>query len=148
MTILEAAQRQAVIAAAEGWIATPFHHEAMVKGAGVDCGMLLVAVFREANLIPEFTPEHYAFQWHLHRTQEKYLEYLSQFGREIPEGAQGPGDVVIWKQGRVYSHAAVIVKWPEIIHAVVGQGVVRDHAELALRLQGLPRKFFSYWRDT
>jgi len=144
MTIIESALRQAIISEAESWIGTPFHHEAMVKGAGVDCGMLLVAAYRAAGLLPEFTPEHYALQWHLHRTREQYLEYLAQFGGEIPEGEEGPGDVVIWKLGRAYSHAAIITAWPEIIHSLAGQGVVRDRADLLLRLQGRPRKFFSY----
>jgi len=145
MIILESAQRQAVIAEALSWLSTPFHHEAMVKGAGVDCGMLLVAVYRAAGLIPAITVEHYAYQWHLHKSEEKYLEYLSQFGREIPEGEQGPGDVVIWKMGRCFSHAAIITSWPLIIHAAVGLGVVTDHAQGNLRFQGRERKFFSPW---
>lgn len=117
----------------------------MVKGAGVDCGMLLVAVYRAAGLIPEFTPAHYAYQWHLHRTKETYLDYLAQFGREITEAEQGPGDVVIWKLGHVYSHAAIIVAWPAIIHAFEGQGVVTDVADMNLRLKGRDKKFFSPW---
>ena len=145
MNILEAAQRQSVIHEALTWLSTPFHHEAMVKGAWVDCGMLLVAVYRAAGLIPAITVEHYAYQWHLHKSEEKYLEYLSQFGREIPEGEQGPGDVVIWKMGRCFSHAAIITSWPLIIHAAVGLGVVTDHAQGNLRFQGRERKFFSPW---
>jgi cell wall-associated NlpC family hydrolase len=139
------AQRQAVLAAAMEWLGTPFHHEAMVKGAGVDCGMFLIAVFREAGLLPEFPVEHYSYQWHLHRTREWYLEYLSSFGREIPEAQVCPGDVVIWKLGRVFSHAAIILSWPEVIHAVNGQGVVIDNVECSARLAGRERKFFSAW---
>jgi len=137
--------RQAIIAAALGWKGTPFHHEAMVKGAGVDCGMLLIAVYREAGLIPDFPVAHYSYQWHLHRSRELYLEYLRQFGREIPEAEQGPGDVVIWKLGRVFSHAAIIIEWPHVIHAVNGPGVVFENVDCALRLRGPERKFFSPW---
>ena len=139
------AQRQAVLAAAKDWLGTPFHHEAMVKGTGVDCGMFLIAVYREAGLIPAFTVEHYSYQWHLHRTREWYLEYLRQFGREIPEAEAGPGDVVIWKLGRVFSHAAIILNWPQIIHAVNGQGVVLDNVNCTFGLMGRPRRFFSPW---
>ncbi len=154
MNILESTQRQAVITEAESWLSTPFHHEAMIKNrmegvtlvkGGVDCGMLLVAVYRAAGLIPEFTPAHYAYQWHLHRTKETYLDYLAQFGREIEEKDIGPGDVVIWKLGHVYSHAAIIVAWPAIIHALEGQGVVPDMADMNLRLKGRDKKFFSPW---
>jgi NlpC/P60 family putative phage cell wall peptidase len=145
MAIPEAEQRQAVIAEAESWIGTPFHHEAMVKGAGVDCGMLLAAVYRAAGVIPEFTVAHYAYQWHLHKSREQYLEYLERFGREIPAGEIGPGDVFILKMGRCYSHAGIITAWPHIIHAAVGLGVVADDAGANLRFQGRPLKFYSPW---
>ena len=141
--MIETIQREAVIAAALAWRGTPFHHEAMVKGAGVDCGMFLIAVYREAGLIPHFTVEHYSHQWQLHRTREWYLEYLRQFGREVEEREQGPGDVVIWKLGRVFSHAAIILDWPQVIHAVNGMGVIIESVDSALRLIGRPRKFFS-----
>jgi len=58
----EELERQLVIKEALTWLSTPFHHEAMIKGAGVDCGMFLAAVYRVAGLIPEFTVAHYAFQ--------------------------------------------------------------------------------------
>ena len=144
----ETAGRQAVIAAALGWKGTPFHHEAMVKGAGVDCGMLLIAVYREAGLIPDFPVAHYSYQWHLHRSRELYLEYLRQFGREIPEAERGAGDVVIWKLGRVFSHAAIIIAWPHVIHAVNGRGVIFENVDCALRLRNRPRKFFSPFKGS
>ena len=141
------AQRQAVTTAARRWLGTPFHHEAMVKGAGVDCGMFLIAVYREVGLIPEFTVEHYSSQWHLHRSREWYLELLAQFGREIPEEERRQGDVVIWKFGRVFSHAAIILLWPVVIHAVNGQGVVTDNVWLNFKLANRERKFFSPWGE-
>jgi cell wall-associated NlpC family hydrolase len=143
-----AKERQAVIAAAMSWQGTPFHHEAMLKGVGVDCGMFLIAVYRETGLIPEFTVEHYSHQWHLHRSREWYLELLRQFGREIEAGQQRSGDVVIWKFGRTFSHAAIILNWPVVIHAVNRQGVVIDNVACTTRLQGRPRKFFSPFRGS
>ena len=142
---LEDQQRRAVVAAALGWKGTPFHHEAMVKGAGVDCGMFLVAVYREVGLIPLFTVEHYSYQWHLHRTREWYLEYLGRFGREIPESDKGPGDVVIWKMARTFSHAAIILNWPLVIHAANGRGVIIDNVKNSVRFINRKRKFFSPW---
>lgn len=49
------AQRQAVVAEAKTWIGTGFHHEARIKGAGVDCAQLLIAVFSACGFVPEFT---------------------------------------------------------------------------------------------
>ena len=38
------ALREAVVTEAKTWIGTPFHHAARIKGAGVDCLMLLSRV--------------------------------------------------------------------------------------------------------
>src|SRR5262249_43477037 len=45
-------RRAAVVAEAESWIGTPFHHAARVKGAGVDCLMLLAEVYERAGIVP------------------------------------------------------------------------------------------------
>jgi cell wall-associated NlpC family hydrolase len=37
-------ERAAVVAEARTWIKTPWRHMADIKGAGVDCAMLLVRV--------------------------------------------------------------------------------------------------------
>ena len=50
--------REEVVNEAASWIGTPVHQNAMVKGAGVDCGRLLYAVYRFAEIIPaEDAPE-------------------------------------------------------------------------------------------
>lgn len=44
-----------VIAAARGWIGTPFHHLGRLKGVGVDCAGLVIGVARDLGLIaPDF----------------------------------------------------------------------------------------------
>ena len=57
--------RQAVIAAAVTWIGTPFHHAARVKGAGVDCLMLLAEVYERAGVAPRVEPPFYVPDWHM-----------------------------------------------------------------------------------
>jgi cell wall-associated NlpC family hydrolase len=147
----ESAQRQAVISEAESWIGTPFHHQGRVKGrrGGVDCAMLLLEVFRGAGVITDDrTIPYYSQQWHLHRSDEKYLEMILAFGaREIT--TPQPGDLAIWKVGRAFSHGAIVVLWPEIIHAVVDpiNACVRDNAlRSTLNLTKYPVKFFTPWR--
>ena len=52
--------RQRIVEEARSWLGTPYHHQAMVKGAGVDCAMILVAVYRAVGLIPAgFDPRPY-----------------------------------------------------------------------------------------
>ena len=115
--------RQRVIAEAISWIGTPFHHEARVKGAGVDCLMLLAEVYERAGVIEHATPPHYPADWHLHRDTERYLEGLLQYVREIP-GPPLLGDVAMFHFGRTFSHGAIVVEWPRVIHAYWAIGVV------------------------
>jgi len=73
------------------WERTPYHSEAKIKGVGVDCGQLLIGVFEGAGVIPrgECNPDHYAQDWHLHRSEEKYLSWVKKYckktnGKPLP----------------------------------------------------------------
>src|SRR3954454_10152249 len=60
------ALRAAVVTEAETWIGTPFHHAARVKGAGVDCLMLLAEVYERAGITAgRINPPFYVPDWHL-----------------------------------------------------------------------------------
>lgn len=150
MTDLEKRQRSAAIEEAKSWLGTPFHHMARVKGrkGGVDCGQFLLGVFGPVGVIPPFEPEPYVQQFALHNSREWYLEYLSKLATEIPEEQALEGDVVIYKVGRCFSHAAILIEpWPgKVIHAINGLGVTITHGTR----QGYigrykQRKFFTCW---
>jgi NlpC/P60 family putative phage cell wall peptidase len=146
----ETATRAAVVAAAREWIGTPYHNCADVKGVGVDCGMLLVRVFVDLELVEPFDPRPYAPDWHLHRSEEKYLEHL--LARAKPVAAPAPGDIVLFRYGRCYSHGGVVTAAAPltIVHAfhpsrIVLEEEVARNAELARRLG--EARFFSHWTD-
>jgi cell wall-associated NlpC family hydrolase len=118
-------QRTAVIAEAESWIRTPYHANASVKGAGTDCAMLPLAVYVKALGLDQPLVPQYVMQWHLHHDEEKYLATVRSFGAiEIPFEELQPGDFALWRIGRVYSHGAIVIAWPKILHAVNPRGVV------------------------
>lgn len=127
--------RNRIVEEAESWLGTPYHHEGMVKGAGVDCIMILVAVYGKLGLIPpDVDPRPYPNDWHLHRSTERYLNGVLQYAREVER--PDIGDVVLWKFGRAYSHGGIYVGDGRIIHSYIGRGVVLDdinQAELASR---------------
>jgi len=102
-----APRRQRVIDSAETWIDTPFLHATCIKGRGVDCIMLLAAVFAEAGVLPFVDPRPYPRAWFVHRDEERYLIGLEKLGRPIAHPQ--PGDVGVWKFGRCYSHGALLV---------------------------------------
>jgi len=132
--------RKAVIREAESWIGTPFHHAARVKGAGVDCLMLLAEVYERAGLSSRIEPPFYVPDWHLHRDAERYMEGLLFYARpiETPE----PGDIALFRFGRTFSHGAIVTSWPRLIHAYWNIGVVWGDATL-YPLKDRPVRFFT-----
>ena len=139
-------QRQAVAAEAQTWLRTPYHHQACVKGVGADCAQLPLAVYAAARVIPPTDVGDYSPQWMLHRSTELYLAWVLRFAREIAPEAVGQGDFAVWRFGRTFSHGAIVLDWPRIIHASAPAACVcladatRD-ADLASR----PVRFFSPW---
>ena len=131
--------RAAVVAEALTWQGTPHIHEARVKGAGVDCGTLLLEVYEACGLIPHVDLPHLPHDWAAHRDEERYLEHVEQWAHRI-EGPPEPGDIVLYRYGRCISHGAIVVQWPQIIHAYVNKGVILDdalaNADLAQRQVG------------
>lgn len=147
----EATQRAAVVAEAKTWIGTPYHSCARIKGVGVDCGQLPLAVYHAAGRIREVPVDQYSPQWHLHREEERYLAQVLEFAHEISE-LPLPGDFVLWRVGRCLAHGAIVVDWPVVIHSAVGIGVVQTDAirEPVVRVKAhqsteRERHFFSVW---
>ena len=137
------AERELVIAEALSWQRTPYHPNAAVKGAGADCAMMPLAVYAAVlpNL-PKLPVPRYVNQWHLNRGEEVYLDHVRALGCveiEHPE----PGDFVLFRQGRLFSHGAIVIAWPVIVHAVVISGVVKADASTETKMSRTPRLFFT-----
>lgn len=148
----EIEQRESVIVEALTWLRTPHHNGAAIKGAGVDCGMFPWSVYHACGLMPEIPADlRYSPQFHLHKDEEWYLKLALANGKELPEG-QLPkrGDFALYKVGRVFSHGAIVVDWPVIVHSYVRVGVTIDHGDqgwMAKTRDGKARtiKFFTLW---
>ncbi|MDP8997126.1 MAG: NlpC/P60 family protein [Pseudomonadota bacterium] len=140
----EAATRAAIVAEAISWIGTPFHDDSRIKGVGVDCAQFVAAVYLATGATPQFETPRYVAQWFLHRDEERLMDFVKQFGKEIQEADAKAGDLVLYKIGRAYAHAAIIIDWPnEIIHAHFQSRMVVRAMPFELDLRGLPVKFFS-----
>lgn len=139
MTDIERAQREAVVAEALSWVGTPYLHEGRVKGAGVDCAMLIADVFCQCGLIPWVDPRPYSAQFHLHHAEERYLGFLQEY--TFPVSTPLPGDIATFQVGLCVSHAGIVVEWPVIVHSYAQAGVCTSEdiscvPKLAKRLQG------------
>jgi len=127
-TLLNDSQREALVAYALSWVNTPYHHLADVRGAGVDCAMLLVRLYVDTGLLPPFDPRPYSPQWHQNRTAEAYLSWLDIHG-SITDNPL-PGDVAVWRwrEDRPYSHGGILVEGDStsgiVVHALRPAGRV------------------------
>lgn len=121
-------RRARVIAEAETWLRTPYHHMGRVKNGGTDCLMLLAEVYEAAGVVPHIEVPFYSPDWNLHREAERYLEGVLCHAREI-DGSTQMGDVAVFKFGRCFAHGAIVVAWPRLIHAWYNAGVVYGDAD-------------------
>lgn len=118
--------REQIVVSAVSWLETPYHHHARVKGVGIDCAQLLVAIAldlgllneRQAQLVPNYPPE-----WHLHNREEHLLEYLELMGC-VETDKPAMGDIMCFKFGRTCSHVGVMVNDHQFIHACLKSGKV------------------------
>lgn len=136
------AQRAAVKAEAFSWIGTKFRHGARIKGVGVDCGQLLVAVFSAAHLIEAFAPESYPPDWFLHRDRERYLEELTKYADAV-EPLYEIGDILTYRFGRAVSHAGIYVGEGWIVHAD-GRAKIVNRSQISMA--GLAQRFAGAYR--
>jgi cell wall-associated NlpC family hydrolase len=145
--VTEAEQRAAVVAEALTWLGTPYHHQAALKGIGADCAMFPLAVYAEAGLIPAgIHVDDYPMDWAFHRDEERYLAMVERFGHRIDREHLGLGDFVVWRFGRTFSHGAIVVEPPRVIHAYVEAGSVTiDDISLEGPLTMRPTRCYSFW---
>ena len=161
-------ERNRVCAIARSWLGTPYHHMGRIKGVGVDCAMFPLEVYREAGLIGDVEIPFYPQDWMLHRSEEIYLRIVQQHAAETEPAATGSptrpgvgvdgvkvaaGDFVLYRFGRCWSHGAIVLEWPLIIHAVVQHGVILSNGETDGMLVGRRKRTFKlnvtkdyYWK--
>ncbi len=146
LAIRHSPERAAVVSAARAWLGTPYHHAADVKGAGVDCAMILVRVFCDLGLVAPFDPRPYTKDWFMHRDEERYLGHLLA---RAEEGARPlPGDVMLFKIGRCFAHGGIVTRADPltIVHAFApARQVVEDEVRRTPDLAAKPHRFFSFW---
>jgi len=152
-----ASLRVAIVAEACSWLGTRYEHMGRVKvvrdetskiidSGGTDCGQLVYLVFYALGLCKELPLEYYPPDWHIHRDQDRYLSIVLERAHEIDPSQAKPGDVVLYRWGRLYAHGGIVVERGEyetIIHASSPDGAVVKTRADAGRLGRLKRRYFS-----
>ncbi|GLK56308.1 NlpC/P60 family putative phage cell wall peptidase [Methylopila capsulata] len=114
-----------VVAAARGWIGTPYRHQASLIGAGADCLGVVRGVWREL-IGPEPEPlAPYARSWAEDGGAEMLLAAARRRLVELPPDAVTPGDVLLFRVRRdgPARHAGVATGPAAMVHAYDGHAV-------------------------
>ena len=120
-----------VVAAARGWLGTPYRHQASVRGEGADCLGLVRGVWREIIGPEPETPPPYRPDWAEVGGEETLLAVARRWLVEIPVARLGPGDVALFRMaaGCPAKHCAIISQVEgegRMIHAYWGRAVVES----------------------
>jgi cell wall-associated NlpC family hydrolase len=90
-----------------------------------------------------------------HHSGSSIASPLALLGSRNDVQIPAPADIALWRFGRCYSHGAIVIDWPLVIHAYAGRGCVLEDASRARWLTQLgergstrprPMKFFRLKR--
>lgn len=137
------AQVAQVLSTARAWLCTPYHHRGQRRGVGCDCLTLVVAAYGAAGIIPaDFEIPEYPPDFMFHSADSRYLDGVLKICDEV--AAPVPGDLAMFRVGKTYSHAAIVVGWPRIVHAYAPyRRVVEMTVQEDRRLARRPVRYFS-----
>lgn len=124
--------RGRIVAAARGWLGTPYRHQASVKGEGADCLGLVRGVWREVVGAEPEAPPPYRADWAEVGATETLLEAARRWLTPRPLEAMRHGDVLLFRmaEGCAVKHCAIVSAVdgaePRMIHAYWGRSVVES----------------------
>lgn len=136
--------REAVVSEAKKWLGARWQHGVCLPYIATDCGQILMSIYANIGLIEKTAIDYYPRDWSLHRSEERYLAVVTRYAHEVTE--PNLGDIAVWKVGRTFSHGAIVVNWPQIIHADIKEGVVLANVQYG-RLAQREVRFFSVFED-
>ncbi|WP_370265617.1 NlpC/P60 family protein [Hyphomonas sp.] len=124
--------RTAALAAARGWLGTPYRHQASLKGQGADCLGLVRGVWREVigpepETLPPYSPD-----WAEAGGAETLRDAARRWLVEIEVAAAQPGDVLLFRMRAdvPIKHCGILSATgepgPRLIHAYWGRSVIES----------------------
>lgn len=122
-----------IVAEAKTWVGTPYHHQACVKGVGVDCAMLVYGVATACGLELLNIPTNYSTQWNIHNEDPWLIRVLEQYGCEqIPVEQTKPGDILCFWVGKTFGHLGIMVSDTTFVHAYITRKNMNKGSELGV----------------
>jgi len=114
-----AVSRADIVEAARGWLGTPYHHQASLRGVGCDCLGLVRGVWRELYGAEPEIPPPYSRCWAESLGAETLAAAAMRHLQLDPCGAARPGDVLLfrWRGHLPAKHCAILSAPDRILHA-------------------------------
>ncbi len=124
-----------VIAAARGWLGTPYHDQASVKGAGCDCLGLTRGVWREVVGSETLPVPPYSRDWCELGSREVLAENAGRVMIRIEPETAGPGAVVLFRMrpSAIVKHVGILTGPDSFIHSYERLGVIEEPLTTAWR---------------
>jgi NlpC/P60 family putative phage cell wall peptidase len=127
------ADPDAVIAAARGWLGTPYHDQASLCGVGCDCLGLARGVWRDlVGAEPQPIPP-YSRDWGETGAREVLVIGARAMMIEIPVARIGPGALVLFRMAprAIAKHVGILTAPDRFIHAYDRLGVIEEALTIA-----------------
>lgn len=122
MSTPEIVRRADIVAAARGWLGTPYHHQASVRGVGADCLGLVRGVWRDIYGTSPEAPPAYSRDWAEATGEETLIAAAARHMVATDATTPHGGDVVVFRlrPGLVAKHAGILTSPNSFIHAMEG----------------------------
>lgn len=117
-----------IVASARSWVGTPYHDQASVKGAGVDCLGLARGVWREVVGPEPLVVPPYSRDWGEIQASEVLAMGAASWLIPIPVKEAGAGSVVLFRmvRGAIAKHVGILTGEGTFIHAFERVGVIEE----------------------
>lgn len=117
-----------VVGTARGWLGTPYHDQASLKGVGCDCLGLARGVWRELVGPEPFPIPPYSRDWGETGAREVLADGARRMMVEIDPVEAGPGALLLFRMASqaVAKHVGILTAGDRFIHSYDRLGVIEQ----------------------
>ena len=125
---MSAADPDLVVTVARGWLGTPYHDQASLRGVGCDCLGLARGVWREVVGAESFPIPPYSRDWGETGPREVLAEGARAMMPELAPVDASPGALVLFRMAprAIAKHIGILTAPDHFIHAYDRLGVIEE----------------------